>query len=357
MPKDRQGPIRVVVVDDSPTFRDFLASILEDAGDIQVVGTGVNGEEAVRQTQRLRPDVVTLDIRMPKLDGLEATRRIMRETPTPIVIVTGSLMRADTDLTFEALRAGALTVIAKPGLADLETCEKVVQTVRLMADVPVVHHWGRTEVGISSANWTLTSSFPPFGRPTSDIRIIGIAASTGGPAALATVLGPLPADFPLPILVVQHVTRGFTAGLAEWLNTQTALCVGLAGHGDTPQPGTVLVAPGDYHLQMNLRGVVELCKDSLYKGLRPSANFLFRSLARTYGSRAMGIMLTGMGDDGAQGLDELHRAGGWTIAQDEPSCVVYGMPREAVARNAVDQVLSPEQIALALSQLSQKRTV
>jgi two-component system chemotaxis response regulator CheB len=370
MLKTNSAPIRVVVIDDSPTVRDLLVSILT-AENIQVVGTGANGEDAIRLANRMQPDVMTLDVRMPKMDGLEATRRIMRDNPTRIVIVTGSLMRDDVDLTFEALKAGALTVVSKPGLADPETCDKVVQTVRLMAGVPVIHHWGRVqgatcpaglgrgdkepgarnkEQGFSGLQLP-TSNLQP---PTSNLALIGIAASTGGPAALVAVLGPLPADFPLPILVVQHITQGFASGLAEWLGTQMALRVRLATLGDRPEPGTALLAPDDYHLQINKRGIVELTKAPPYKGLRPSANYLFQSLAQSFGPRALGVILTGMGDDGAEGLDALHRAGGWVIAQDEPSCVVYGMPREAVLRGAVDQALSSEQIAVALKQVGRR---
>ena len=358
MLRDNRGPIRVVVVDDSPTVRDLLTTILSDAS-LQVVGCAANGEEAVRLVNRLRPDVVTMDVRMPKMDGLEATRRIMREAPTPIVIVAASMMRTDMDLTFESLKAGALTVVRKPGLRDPETCEQVAQTVRLMAGVPVIHHWDREskvgnqkpEVGMANRGGELHADLRPL---TSDLRIIGMAASTGGPAALAAVLGTLRQDFPLPILVVQHMTTGFAAGLAEWLNSQTSLSVSVAGHGETPQPGTVLIAPDGYHLQVNLRGIVELVKEPPYKGLRPSANYLFSSLARAYGSKALGVILTGMGDDGVDGLETLRLSGGLSLAQDEASCVVYGMPREAVARNVVDRVLPLDQIALALGRLDRQ---
>ena len=383
--KANPRPIRVVVIDDSSTACELLVAILQGAGGIQVTGVGHNGEDAVRLTKRLRPDVVTMDVRMPKMDGLEATRRIMREVPTPIVIVTGSnFMRAEATLTFDALRAGALTVVSKPGLADPETCTKVIQAVRLMSEVPVVHHWDRRRSDGSTGSpqrlvegrdrkpppatpalsrsperseGTVEGPVAPSLSTDADdqqrVQMIGIAASTGGPAALAAVLGPLPADFPVPILVVQHITRGFVAGLAEWLNGETPLRVSLTSYGDTPQPGDVLLAPDDYHLQVNVQGVVELCKEPPYKGLRPSANYLFRSLARAYGPRAMGIVLTGMGDDGAEGLEALHQTGGLTLAQNEQSCVVYGMPREAVARNAVDRVLALDQIALTLRQLAQ----
>jgi two-component system chemotaxis response regulator CheB len=370
IPKARSRPIRVVIVDDSPTARELLVTILQGTEGIQVVGVGRDGEEAVRLSRRLRPDVMTMDVRMPRMDGLEATRCIMRDVPTPIVIVTASLMRADMDLTFEALRAGALTVVRKPGLADPATCDKVIQTVRLMSEVPVIHHWGRGEQRplvrfedsseparsvLSEVEEPVVLPLPIDADDQRRVQMIGIASSTGGPSALATVLGPLPTDFPVPILVVQHISRGFVAGLAEWLDGETPLRVGLAGHGDTPQPGTVLLAPDDYHVRVNAQGVVELYREQPYKGLRPSANYLFHSLARAYGPRAMGIVLTGMGDDGVEGLESLHRAGGFTMAQAEQGCVVYGMPRQAVACNAVDRVLTLEQIALTLDQIARRR--
>lgn len=354
-------PIRVVVADDSPSARELLVALLQSAKGIQVVGTASNGEDAVRLTKRLRPDVVTMDIVMPRMGGLDAIRAIMREVPTPIVIVTGSLMRADMDLTFEALQAGALTVLRKPGLADPETCRKLVQTVRLMSKVPVVHHWGRQERQPAEKALTLpermTLATSLLSKDIEDYRgayAIGIASSTGGPATLSRVLKPLPPDFAVPVLVVQHITPGFAGGLAEWLSGEVSLRVRLAGHGDRPEPGTILLAPDDYHMRVSDRGVVELSKEPPYKGLRPSANYLFHSLARTYGSRAVGVVLTGMGDDGTEGLAALHQSGGLTLAQNAQSCVVYGMPREAVERNIIDQVFSPEEIASALCRLGSK---
>ena len=350
--------IRVVVADDSPSARELLVALLQNSEGFQVVGVASNGEEAVRLTKRLRPDVVTIDIVMPKMDGLTATRRIMREVPTPIVVITASLMRADVDLTFEALQAGALTVVRKPGLNDPETCERVIQTVRLMSEVHVVHHWGRSErqhAGRTKEAVPLQASIESQlvdrVRKHHKAQVVGIASSTGGPAALAKVLRALPADFPVPILGVQHITRGFASGLADWLNGETALRVVIAGHGDTPRSGHFLLAPDDYHMQVNVWGVIELNREPPYKGLRPSANHLFRSLARNYGPRAVGIVLTGMGDDGAEGLEALHQAGGLILAQDEQSCVVYGMPREAVVRSAADLVLSPDEIGSALGHL------
>jgi len=350
MAQVKVDPIRVVVIDDIPSARDLLVAILQNAEGIQVVGTGTNGEEAIRLTKRLRPDVVTMDVVMPTMDGLEATRHIMRECPTRIIIVTASLMRAGEDLTFKALRAGALTVLRKPGLADPETCEELVHTVRLMADVPGIHHWGR--LGKELVSDRPVAMPPDRIKNHRRINMVGIGASTGGPSALAALLNPLPADFPIPILLVQHITQGFTTGLAEWLNNEIALRVTLAEHGTRPGPGTVSIAPDDYHLQINRRGRIELCKEQTYRGLRPSANYLFKSLAETFGPQAVGIVLTGMGDDGADGLEALHRAGGITIAQDKDSCAVYGMPHEAMLRNIVDQVLNPAQIATKLKQMA-----
>jgi two-component system chemotaxis response regulator CheB len=341
--------IRVVVVDDSSAMRELLVALVESTQNMHVVGIGANGEEALRLTRRLRPDVVALDMRMPQMDGLEATRRIMQECPTPIVIVSGSQRSGDVDLTLEALRAGALSVVRKPGLADGTACQDLIEALRLMAGVPVVHRWRRAESGVPRRPAPARPSRPRIYPDSS-----GLASSTGGPAALAAVFKPLPADFPLPILVVQHMTHGFTAGLVEWLAGETRLRVRLAQQGHSVRPGEVLVAPDGRHLELSRQGVIQLSQAAPYKGLRPSANVLFESLAASYGARAAGVMLTGMGDDGAAGLARLHQTGGYTYAQNEASCVVYGMPREAVLRGAVDEELPPESIATALAALARR---
>jgi two-component system chemotaxis response regulator CheB len=313
--------------------------------------------DAVALVNRLHPDVVIMDINMPKLDGLEATKRIMREAPTPIVLISSTKMSKDMDLTFKALRAGALTVLNKPGMNDSETCKKIVQTVRLMADVPVIHHWRTRDVSLQTpkplVDQKLIEVFDTtFKECLSDINVIGIAASTGGPSALVTVLSGLPKSFPLPILVVQHITEGFAEGLATWLRTQIQLEVVIASQGKRLWPGVVHLAPDDYHLQVSNQKTIELSKEPPFKGLRPSANNLFDSLARVYGRHAMGIVLTGMGDDGAHGATALFNARGLIIAQDEQSCVVYGMPREVKVRNVVNQVLSLEQISVLLNRFT-----
>lgn len=356
MNKSKVGPIHIVVVDDSATARELLLGIFRSSPDIQVVGTGFNGMDAISLVNRLHPDVVILDINMPKMDGLEATKRIMREAPTPIVLIT-SRLPVDLDLSFKALRAGALTVIDKPALNDLETCRKIVQTVKLLAGVPVIHHW-RTRDATREPSQSVEKQQPfevddsSLNERLADIQIIGIATSTGGPAALVTVLNGLPKEFPLPILAVQHITEGFAEGLATWLNMQLRLDVCIATNGEKLRAGVLYLPPDDHHLMISARKTVQLSKDPPYKGLRPSANYLFESLARVYGKQTMGIILTGMGDDGVQGAVSIYNRGGLIVAQDEQSSVVYGMPREVKMRSAVNQVLNLEQIAMLLNRFA-----
>jgi two-component system chemotaxis response regulator CheB len=271
------------------------------------------------------------------------------------VVVSSSLMHTEVDLTFEAMQAGALTVVRTPGLHDPATCQQVVRAVRLMADVPVVRRWQRPAEAHPASSLPIA---PPvtvlpeagIGR---GVQIVGIASSTGGPGTLSSILQPLPTGYPLPIVIVQHITSGFAAGLAEWLDSQVSIRVALARHGDTPQPGTALIAPDDYHLRLNAQGLIELSRDKPVRSLRPSANYLFDALARYFGPRAAGVILTGMGDDGVDGLEAMYRAGAPTVAQDEPSCVVYGMPREAARRGVAQWVLTPEQISAWLMQIAQ----
>lgn len=353
-----QRAIRVLVIDLASAFRDRLVAFLEGSDGVEVVGLGASGPEAVRLARRLRPDVMTMSATGLGTGGIRAIRHIMRTAPMPIVITAHSHnangpaavdAALAADYTFAALQAGALTVVNEPAATDPAAYAELLATVRLMAGVPVIHHWKQD-----------TQPLPPIAAPDPrewearlrQVEVIGIAASTGGPAALARLLQGLPTNFPIPIIVVQHVTLGFTAGLAHWLDVQTPLRVCVARRGDLPTPGGVWVSPDDYHLQVDRLGRIELHQEAPYKGLRPSANYLFRSLAQTYGARALGLILTGMGDDGAEGLSRLHRQGGPTIAQDEESSVVYGMPQAALARHAVDRALALEQIATLLENLS-----
>ncbi len=352
MATNRNTAIRAVVVDDSSTMRELLASILKNAEGIEVVGIGANGEEGVHLTQRLRPDIITLDMRMPGMNGLEATRQIMRDLPTPIVIISGSMMPDDINMTFEALKAGALAVVNKPGMADPEACERIIQTVRQMAGISVVHYWNRqSHLSMEWCEGAVPSPLPPL--PFSS-QIIGITAATGGPPALAALLTPLPADFPLPIVVLQRLPPGYSIGMMDWLRKQTTLHIEIASHGDALRPGTVFLAPDDYHIQITRQGIIELSKTPPDHGWRPSANYLFRSLAQTYGPGALSIVLSGLGDDGLAGLETISLMGGLILVQEESSCVATELPHAVLTRGITAHALNLDQLSAVLKQLHRK---
>jgi two-component system chemotaxis response regulator CheB len=344
-------PIRVLIVDDSLLIRTTLATMLADEKDIQVVGEASTGQEAVRMTMRLHPDVLTMDIRMPKMDGLEATRYIMRLKPTPIIVVASSVYSTDYNIAFNAIEAGALTVIEKPkglGMQDYATVrEQLVTSIRTMAGVTVV---GRREAAAVSDNiGPMTAMLQALFKRM--IHVVAIATSTGGPAVMKQILSRLPDDFCIPITVVQHITPGFAQGLAEWLNSSTGLSVRIAKEGDKLAPRQVLISPAETHMLVNPGGIIHLDDSPPVRGQRPSATLMFESVAKAFGASAIGVILTGMGEDGSDGLEHLSNAGAHIIAQDEASSAVFGMPRVAIERGFVDEVLPPEGIAVRLNKL------
>ncbi|HVY63116.1 MAG TPA: chemotaxis-specific protein-glutamate methyltransferase CheB [Planctomycetota bacterium] len=345
-------PIRVLVADDSPTVRQLLAAIIAGEPGLQVVGEAANGVQAVERTRALRPDVVTMDIHMPVMDGFEATRQIMNEAPTPIVVVSGTVDANEVQVSLDAIRAGALTVLGKPAspvAPDFEErARALIRTVRLMAQVKVVRRWPDRAGGARGGG--LARDHPmPVGRR---VQAIAVATSTGGPAALNRILADLPAPFPAPILVVQHIARGFVDGLARWLATSTRLRVKVAEDGESPEPGTVYLAPDGRHLGLS-EGRVALSEGAAIDGFRPSGTWLFRSVAASHGANAAGVILTGMGYDGVEGLADLRRRGGYVIAQDERTSVVFGMPGAAVGAGVVDDTLPLGSIAPRLIELVQ----
>jgi two-component system chemotaxis response regulator CheB len=343
------GRIGVLVADDSAVARRLLVHILDRDPALRVASEAADGAEAVRLAERVRPDVIVMDVLMPLLDGLQATRRIMQTRPTPIVLVSADFDARDMARSFQALQAGALTILGKPAGPRhprfAEQAAALTTTVRLMADVKLVRR--RTPGPSPAGPPATTGPAPTAARP--QVTIAAIAASTGGPAALATILGALPAGAPVPILVVQHIAAGFHQGLVNWLDGVSPLTVRLARDGQPLRAGEVLVAPPDAHLGVTGRGRVALSAGPPIGAHRPSGTHLFRSVAHTHGAGAVGVVLTGMGDDGAAGLRALKDAGGLILAQDETTSAVYGMPRQAVATGAVDQVLPLSQIAGALA--------
>ena len=329
--------VRVLVVEDSPTARELLISILSSDPEMEVVGAARDGVEAVAMTRKLRPDIVTMDIRMPRMDGFEATKEIMIASPTPIVIVTASVMVHDVETSMHALRAGALAVLEKPAgpaAPDFEeSARNLIANVKAMSQVKVVRHWRPRK-----------EAEPRKQEATARAKVVAIATSTGGPAALNRLLAELPGDFPLPILVVQHITRGFIGGLADWLNKSARLHVKVAEQGETLSPHVVYLAPDNFHLGVTGSGIVALSNEPPRDGFRPSGSSLFESAARAYGSSVLALILTGMGDDGVEGLRTVRRAGGHIIAQDEGSSVIFGMPGAAIASGLADVVLALDDI-------------
>ncbi|MEX2182991.1 MAG: chemotaxis-specific protein-glutamate methyltransferase CheB [Chloroflexota bacterium] len=337
--------IRVIVTEDSAVTRALLTAILEEVQEFELVAAVPDGAAAVDAVARLRPAVVTMDLHMPHLDGVEATRRIMREVPTPIVVVTAS-SEVDGRMTYDALAAGALSVVARPvGPSDERFAARrdaLLAELRLMAGVRVVR---RIERGAPRA------PTPPL-NPPRPVRVVAIAASTGGPAVLYRLLGDLPRDFALPILVVQHMSEGFIGGLARWLSDAAPAPVRIARDGDVLAGGVVLLAPDGSHLRVTAGGTVRLDPGPPIGGHRPAATALFDSVAEAYGDGAIGVILTGMGRDGVDGLARLRATGAVTLAQDAASSAVYGMPDAAMKAGAVERSLSVEELGPTIAALT-----
>ena len=349
--------IRVLIAEDSPTVRRHLAGMINETPGMRVVGEARDGEEAIILALELRPDVISMDIRMPLLDGLEATRRIMSRQPTPVVVVSGLLER-DVDLSFQALQAGALAVVEKPpdrgDPAFAARRRQLVTTLTAMARVGVVRRW-ENDPGRN----TLTQEMPLPRAATNRLRVarevVAIGASAGGPGALSAIFRDLPADFPVPLAVVQHMPDEFIAGLARWLRKATPLRVVVAADDLVLEPGVVHLGPGSAHLALARRPDGRLAARLLAERgpyrYQPSVDVLFESAAQVCGRGGVGLVLTGMGDDGAAGLLAMRAAGAVTLAQDEASCTVYGMPGAAVARGGVEHVLALSNLATTLVNL------
>jgi two-component system, chemotaxis family, protein-glutamate methylesterase/glutaminase len=341
--------INVLVVDDSPTARQMLCHVINQEADFHVVGVANDGEHAVDMAHELRPDVILMDSVMPKLGGVESTRKIMQYTPTPIVVISASLNFEDTQTAFDAIKAGALTTLRKPvGPNDPQHKDQVrimLSTLRAMAGVAVIHH--RPVQGASAM-----SKAPVQNLPAVAPQLVGIVSSTGGPAALAEIIKGLPETFPIPIAIVQHMAPDFVPSLQVWLSSVTRLKVRIAEDKEIPRPGYVYLAPGGKHLTLNSYQRFSLNAAQGTELHVPSGDVLLHSISQSYGAEAVGIVLTGMGSDGARGLRHMYEAGAFTIAQDATSCVVYGMPKEAVERGAVRQVLPLSNISEALHTLT-----
>ena len=340
--------IKVLIVDNSPVSRFVVRNILERDGDLKIVGEARNGKEALELVSHFNPDILTIDVSQPDMEGLEVTKKIMQENPVPIIAVTN---QKDNRLkkAIQIIQAGALTVVEKPDqfmMNEVDAAGKnLIDSIKSLSEVKVVRRWNDNRL-------QQNAKLIRLGSVKSSTEIIGIATSTGGPNALAKLLKQLPADFQIPILIVQHIMKGFTENFVTWLGNVSKRKVKLAEQHELIQKNYVYIAPDDFHLSVNRFNRLVLNSDEPVKGHRPSADYLFLSIARNYANRGMGIILTGMGDDGAEGMKAIKDAGGLTIAQNRDSSVIFGMPNEAISRNAVDKVVSIDKIGEAIFSLT-----
>jgi len=343
--------IKVLIVEDSPVVRELLIHIMHSDPGIRVVGAVESGEEALKEVRRLHPDLITMDVNLPHIDGFETTRRIMEEAPTPIIIVSAAWVSTEVEKTFRALEAGALAVLEKPSIAakdyDVRTRE-LIRAIKAMSEVKVIRRWSRNP----KLEFSLpTSDELDMGKVTKGFEVVAMGASTGGPTVLKRILSELPENFSIPILIVQHMTQGFIYGFVDWLSRAANYPVSVAVHGEEMRPGHAYVAPDVLQMGVSGSGKILLTKGEPENGLCPSVSYLFRSVTRAYGENAVGVLLTGMGRDGAYELKVMKDRGMITIAQNKESSVVYGMPGEAISMNAASYVLPPEKIALMLKKL------
>ena len=339
--------VGVLVVDDSLICRQLICEALSRDPELEVIGTCVNGKEAVEKAKALLPSVITMDVDMPVMDGLKAIEAIMADNPTPILVLTADPRSQAPELTCRALELGALALQVKPSLEAPAEAWNLAREVKLLASVKVIRHLrgGRKVQPESPGPLQAVDNIPP------PVAVVVVGSSTGGPQVVHKLLSELPADFPAPIAVVQHINASFADSLAGWLASSSRLRVRLATDGERLLPGEVLIAPPGKQMSITPRGRVSVRSGQPRDGHIPSVTTLMESAAQVYRRRAVGVLLTGMGSDGADGMLAIRTAGGRTIAQSEDSCVVFGMPGAAVAKRAVDQIVHGDDMASALLRL------
>lgn len=356
---DQSSRIRLLVVDDSSFMRGAITRTLGALGTFEIVGQAKDGADAVRRVLELQPDVVSMDFNMPGMTGAEAVREIMRQRPTPIVMFSAHTQRGAAE-TLEALGAGAVDFVTKPAgevSADLSKVQdELARKLTAAAQARPSTAAPRTKAASPAQKTPIPASGPTSTRPplhaAGDLpKLCVIAVSTGGPVALSRLLPALPANTRFAIVVVQHMPAYFTAALAERLHGESTLEIREAASGDRPRPGLVLVAPGDRHLEFDLRGAVVLSDGPPLHGCRPAADVTMISAAKVYGRRTIGVVLTGMGRDGTAGALAIRRADGRTLAQDEASSVIFGMPKSAIDAGAIEEVASLDQMPSRLRYL------
>jgi two-component system, chemotaxis family, protein-glutamate methylesterase/glutaminase len=341
--------INVLIVDDSLTSREYLKQIIASDPELAVIGEARDGKEALMLAEKKRPHVIVMDILMPGLNGYEATRAIMETCPTPIVINSALATPGQTEVVFQAMKAGAVAVCQKPaGFGQPESAElieKLIRMIKLMSEVKVVRLL-YPKKKLPGTDFTNIASFKHI---ESRIDIIAIGASTGGPPVLHTILSSLNKNFSTPMIVVQHIAAGFLEGMIEWLSKETALTLKIPKTGERIQAGHVYFSPEDHHMEITPSRHFMITKMGPNELVKRPITHLFNSIAKTFHENSVGILLTGMGADGAQGLKEMNSKGALTLAQSKESSVVFGMPGEAVNLKAATYIFSPAEIASFLN--------
>ncbi len=347
MPDDK---IRVLIVDDSRSVQDLLAFILDFDPQIEVIGTADNGKLALKFLEKNRPDVITMDMDMPEMDGLEATRIIMETNPIPIIVVTASWSPSDIRKTYSAIDMGAVDIMSKPkGIGHPDHNRMaigLVRTVKAMSEVKLVKRWARNDHTREKQVQEVIK------QEKTDIKMVAIGASAGGPPVIQRIFSRLPKDLPVPILLVQHISKGFLDGFINWLIISTGQRIHVATNHEKAEPGHFYVPPDDFNLGISSNGIIELTDNSPGYEYCPSVSHLFKCTAENFGANAMGILLTGMGKDGANELKLMRDCGAITIAQDERSSAIYGMPGEAYKLGGARYVLPPDEIAETIVRLA-----
>jgi two-component system chemotaxis response regulator CheB len=332
-------PIRVLVVDDSSFARELIADVLATDKDIVLAGEAANGKEALQKVAELKPDLVTMDIEMPVMNGLEAIEKIMALHAVPILVVT---TKSDAGTAYAAVSKGALDLVAKPDVS-IEAAHEFIAKIKMLAGIRVITHMKGKRLVPEPGG----AVKPIFSRAAGE-RLVAIASSTGGPAALSIILSALPQDFPCPVVIAQHMADGFVGGMVEWLSKGIRMKVKVASEGECLSAGTVYISPSERHMEVGRDRKVVLTERKANDIYRPSCDALLRSAATVYGPDTVGVILTGMGMDGAQGMKSIKEAKGMTLAQDEKSSIVYGMNKVAVDSGCVGMILPIDRIGREL---------
>lgn len=337
------GKIRVLVVDDSELARELIGAILSTDNEISIVGEAVNGREAVEKVRTLKPDIVTMDVEMPVMNGLDAIEQIMAENAVPILVVT---TRGDANTAYAAISKGALDLVVKPDV-NLDGAQDFIQRIKLLSKIKVITHMSGKRAFKEKPVVTL-----PVAAGAAPDRVVAIASSTGGPEALSIILSALPETFPYPVVIAQHNSDGFIPGMVEWLRRISKMQVKVAEEGETLAPATAYVSPSEKHMEITVTRKIAFLERHPKDIYRPSCDILLSSVARTYKAKSIGIILTGMGSDGASGMQQIRKEGGMTIAQDEKTCIVFGMPKVAIDSGCINKIVSIDEMSSELLSLA-----